>query len=109
MKQNLLSMGSQDSQNSSHQIQYSHLYTRKVGCLALLQKQFRLISPQKILLKNTLLRLSNSSKSVISFQKTPAGMFFYSLQNKENQIGNFRNKKISRNTPFHTLARKKSP
>jgi hypothetical protein len=28
MKQNLLSIGSQDSQNSSHQIQYSHLYKK---------------------------------------------------------------------------------
>jgi hypothetical protein len=39
-------------------------------------KQFRLISLQKILLKNyTIKGYQIAQKSVISFQKTPAGMF----------------------------------
>jgi hypothetical protein len=52
-------------------------------------KQFRLISPQKILLKNyTIKGYQIAPKISYLFSKHQLGCF-YELQNKENQIGNF--------------------
>jgi hypothetical protein len=54
MKQNLLSIGSQDSQNSSHQIIL--IYTRKVGCLALCKTIQTDIASENFIEKTTLLK-----------------------------------------------------
>jgi hypothetical protein len=55
-----------------------------------LQKQFRLISLQKILLKNyTIKGYQIAQKISYLFSKNTSWDVFYELQNKENQIGNF--------------------
>jgi hypothetical protein len=84
MKQKI-SIGSQDSQNSSHQIQYSHLYKRS-WLFGTFKKQFRLIS-QKILLKKnyTIKGYQIAPKSVISFQKHQLGCFL-SCKTKKTRL-----------------------
>jgi hypothetical protein len=55
----------------------------------LAQKQFRLISSENFIEKTTIKGYQIAQKSVISFKKHQLGCFT-SLQNKENQIGNFK-------------------
>jgi hypothetical protein len=47
------------------------------------------IASENFIEKTTLLKDIKCPKISYLFSKTPAGMFFYELQNKENQIGNF--------------------
>jgi hypothetical protein len=84
---NLLSIGSQDSQNSSHQIQYSHLY-KKSWLFGTFAKTIQTdIASENFIEKNyTIKGYQIAQKSVISFQKTPAGMFFTSCKTKKTRL-----------------------
>jgi hypothetical protein len=109
MKQNLLSIGSQDSQNSSHQIQYSHLY-KKSWLFGTFAKTIQTdIASENFIEKNyTIKGYQIAQKSVISFQKHQLGCF-YELQNKENQIGNFEFSTKSIRNLFSYAGENKSP
>jgi hypothetical protein len=85
---NLLSIGSQESNNSSHQIQYSHLYKKswlfgvfvKTIQTAILSENF----PEK---NYTLKGYQLAPKISYLFSKNTSWDLFYELQNKENKIG----------------------
>jgi hypothetical protein len=79
---NLLSIGSQESRNSSHQLQYAHLYSS----LVFLKKVQTAITSENYAEKLYCCGYQIVPKSVIYFLKAPVGMF-YELQNKENKIG----------------------
>lgn len=86
---NLLSIGSQESKNSSHQLQYSHLYrnswlfgaSAKTIQTAIISENF----PEK---NYTLSGYQLAPKISYLFSKNTSWDIFYELQNKENQIGN---------------------
>jgi hypothetical protein len=84
------------------------IYTRKVGCLALLQNNSDWYRPENFIENYTIKGYQIAQKSVISFQKHQLGCF-YELQNKENQIGNFESLVQNRFGTSFTLARNKSP
>jgi len=89
---NLLSIGSQESNNSSHQVQYSHLY-RKSWLFGASAKtiQTSIISenfPEK---NYTISGYQLAPKISYLFSKNTSWDIFYELQNKKNQIGNFEN------------------
>jgi hypothetical protein len=97
---NLLSIGSQDSQNSSHQFNIL-IYTRKVGCLALCKTIQTDIASENFIEKNYTIKGYQIAQNQLSLSKHQL-MFFYELQNKENQIGNFESLVQNRfEPPFH--------
>jgi hypothetical protein len=86
---NLLSIGSQESDNSSHQTQYSHLY-KKSWLLGVFGKtiQTSLLSenfPEK---NYTIKGYQLAPKISYLFSKNTSWDLFYELQNKQNKIGN---------------------
>ncbi|EIA09300.1 hypothetical protein [Flavobacterium frigoris] len=87
---NLLSIGSQESDNSSHQIQYSHLY-RKSWLFGLFAKTIQTsILSENFAEKNyTLKGYQLAPKISYLFSKNTSWDLFYELQNKENKIGEF--------------------
>lgn len=86
---NLLSIGSQEATNASHQLQYNHLYQKTwlLGCFlktiktSMLSENF----PDKNYAINGFLI---GPKISYLFSKNTSLDLFYELQNKENQIGN---------------------
>ena len=87
---NLLSIGSQNARNNSHQLQYTHLY-QKSWLFNFFTKTIKtdLVS-EDFEEKNYDLRgYQIAPKISYLFSKNTSLDFFYELQNKENQIGNF--------------------
>jgi len=87
---NLLSIGSQESNNSSHQLQYSHLY-RKSWLFGTFFKtiQTDIVSENYTEKNYTIKGYQLAPKISYLFSKNTSLDLFYELQNKENQIGNF--------------------
>jgi hypothetical protein len=87
---NLLSIGSQDSKNSSHQVQYSHLY-RKSWLFGTFAKTIQTATASENFPENnyTIKGYQLAPKISYLFSKNTSWDVFYELQNKENQIGNF--------------------
>jgi hypothetical protein len=86
---NLLSIGPQESDNSSHQTQYSHLY-KKSWLLGIFGKTIQtfLLSenfPEK---NYTIKGYQLAPKISYLFSKNTSWDLFYELQNKQNKIGN---------------------
>jgi hypothetical protein len=87
---NLLSIGSQDSKNSSHQVQYSHLY-RKSWLFGTFAKTIQTATASENFPENnyTIKGYQLAPKISYLFSKNTSWDVFYEIQNKENQIGNF--------------------
>lgn len=87
---NLLSVGSQDVKNSSHQLQYTHLY-QKSWLFNLFTKTIKtnLVSEDFTEKNYDLKGYQIAPKISYLFSKNTSLDFFYELQNKKNQIGNF--------------------
>ena len=87
---NLLSIGSQEVKNYSHQLQYTHLY-QKSWLFNLFTKtiQNELISEDFIEKNYQLEGYQVAPKVSYLFSKNTSLDFFYELQSKKNQIGNF--------------------
>ena len=87
---NLLSIGSQESANSSHQLQYTHLY-RKNWLFVFFTKTIRTtIQSESFLEKNYIITgYQLAPKISYLFSKNTSWDLFYELQNKNNQIGVF--------------------
>jgi hypothetical protein len=85
---NLLSVGSQEAKNSSHQLQYNHFY-RKSWLFGLFAKTIHTsISSENFLERNYNLKgYQLAPKISYLFTKSSSWDLFYELQNKENQIG----------------------
>ena len=88
----LLSVGSQSAKNSSHQLQYSHLYkanwlfglfTKTIGTT--------LISENFLEKNHQIKGYQLAPKISYLFSKSSSWDVFYELQNKENRTGNFEN------------------
>jgi hypothetical protein len=87
---NLLSIGSQESVNNSHQIQYSHLY-RKSWLLSAFVKTIQTSTlsenfPEK---NYTIKGYQLAPKISYLFSKNTSWDLFYELQDKGNRIGEF--------------------
>nr|WP_315221385.1 hypothetical protein [uncultured Flavobacterium sp.] len=87
---NLLSVGSQEVKNYSHQMQYTHLY-QKSWLFNLFAKtiQNELISEDFVERNYQLEGYQLAPKISYLFSKNTSLDFFYELQNKKNRIGNF--------------------
>ena len=87
---NLLSIGSQDSKNNSHQIQYYHLY-RKSWLFSAFAKTIQTsLQSENFPEKNyTITGYQLVPKISYLFSKNTSLEVFYEIQNKENTIGNF--------------------
>lgn len=87
---NLLSVGSQNIKNSSHQLQYTHLY-QKSWLFNFFTKTIKttLVSEDFIEKNYDLKGYQVAPKISYLFSKNTSLDFFYEFQNKENQIGNF--------------------
>lgn len=87
---NLLSIGSQESKNNSHQLQYVHLY-EKSWLFGFLTKTIRTgIKSENYVEKNyTVSGYQIAPKISYLFSKSTSWDVFYELQSKENKIGNF--------------------
>jgi hypothetical protein len=87
---NLLSIGSQESKNNSHQLQYAHLY-QKSWLFSFLTKTIQTgITSENYVEKNyTVGGYQIAPKISYLFSKSTSWDIFYELQNKENKIGNF--------------------
>jgi hypothetical protein len=87
---NLLSVGSQESKNSSHQLQYAHLY-QKSWLFSFFTKtvQTAIISENYPEKNYTVAGYQIAPKISYLFSKSTSWDIFYELQNKENKIGNF--------------------
>ncbi|MEL1255088.1 hypothetical protein AAEO57_14965 [Flavobacterium sp. DGU38] len=86
----LLSIGSQSVKNNSHQLQYTHLY-QKSWLFNLFTKTIQTsLTSKDFESKNyDLTGYQIAPKISYLFSKNTSLDFFYELQNKENQIGNF--------------------
>ncbi|KRD11770.1 hypothetical protein ASE21_08735 [Flavobacterium sp. Root901] len=86
---NLLSIGSQNVKNSSHQLQYTHLY-QKSWLFNFFTKTIKtnLISEDFVEKNYDLKGYQLAPKISYLFSKNTSLDFFYEFQNKENQIGN---------------------
>lgn len=86
---NLLSVGSQNVKNSSHQLQYTHLY-QKSWLFNFFTKTIKtdLISEDFVEKNYDLKGYQLSPKISYLFSKNTSLDFFYEFQNKENKIGN---------------------
>ena len=87
---NLLSIGSQEARNSSHQLQYAHLY-QKSWLVSFFAKTIRTaIDSESFPEKNyTITGYQLAPKISYLFSKNTSLDLFYELQNKNNQIGVF--------------------
>ena len=85
----LLSVGSQESKNNSHQIQYAHLF-QKSWLFGLFTKSIQTaIASENYPEKNyTISGYQIAPKISYLFSKSTSWDVFYELQNKENKIGN---------------------
>ena len=85
---NLLSIGSQESINNSHQIQYAHLY-QKSWLFSLFTKTIQTaITSENYVEKNyTVAGYQLAPKISYLFSKSSSWDIFYELQNKNNKIG----------------------
>jgi hypothetical protein len=87
---NLLSIGFQESKNSSHQLQYSHLYKKSWLFTAFAKTIQTSIASENFTEKNyDVSGYQLAPKISYLFSKNTSWDFFYELQNKENQMGNF--------------------
>lgn len=86
---NLLSIGSQEAKNSSHQLQYSHLY-KKSWLFGIFAKTIQTsILSENFPEKNYEINgYQLAPKISYIFSKNTSWDLFYELQNKKNQIGN---------------------
>ncbi|MEO8534484.1 MAG: hypothetical protein ABI441_12060 [Flavobacterium sp.] len=86
---NLLSIGSQDVKNNSHQLQYTHLY-QKSWLFNFFTKTIKttLVSEDFTEKNYDLEGYQIAPKISYLFSKNTSLDFFYELQNKKNQIGN---------------------
>lgn len=86
---NLLSIGSQEAKNSSHQLQYTHLY-KKSWLFNFFSKTIQTtIASENFPEKNYEINgYQLAPKISYLFSKNTSWDLFYELQNKENQIGN---------------------
>lgn len=86
---NLLSIGSQNVKNSSHQLQYTHLY-QKSWLFNFFTKTIKtdLISEDFVEKNYDLKGYQLAPKISYLFSKNTSLDFFYEFQNKENKIGN---------------------
>jgi hypothetical protein len=86
---NLLSIGSQDAANRSHQVQYAHLY-QKSWLFHFFAKTIQTsIESENFPEKNFEIKgYQLAPKISYLFSKNTSWDVFYELQNKENQIGN---------------------
>jgi len=89
---NLLSIGSQEAKNSSHQVQYSHLY-EKSWLFGMFAKTIKTsIISENFPEKNYDIKgYQLAPKISYLFSKNTSWDLFYELQSKENMIGNFEN------------------
>ncbi|MEM8522368.1 hypothetical protein [Flavobacterium sp. PL12] len=87
---NLLSIGSQQATNSSHQLQYSHLL-RKSWLFGFFTKTIRTaIESENFVEKNyEITGYQLAPKISYLFSKNTSWDVFYELQNKKNQIGSY--------------------
>ncbi|WP_281231701.1 hypothetical protein [Flavobacterium gelatinilyticum] len=87
---NLLSVGSQNVKNNSHQLQYTHLYP-KSWLFNFFTKTIKnnLISEDFVEKNYDLTGYQLAPKISYLFSKNTSLDFFYEIQHKENQIGNF--------------------
>lgn len=87
---NLLSIGSQNVTNSSHQLQYTHLY-QKSWLFNFFTKTIKtdLVSEDFVEKNYDLKGYQLAPKISYLFSKNTSLDFFYEFQNKENHIGNF--------------------
>jgi len=85
----LLSVGSQESKNASHQLQYLHLL-QKTWLFSLATKTIEtsLVSENYSSKNFTILGYQFNPKISYLFNKNASWDVFYEYQNKENQIGN---------------------
>lgn len=87
---NLLTIGSQESTNSSNQFQYSHLYMKRWLFVASAKTiQTAIISENFPENNYTISGYQLAPKISYLFSKNTSWDLFYELQNKENQIGDF--------------------
>ncbi|KIO52196.1 hypothetical protein [Flavobacterium hibernum] len=87
---NLLSIGSQNIKNGSHQLQYTHLY-QKSWLFNFFTKTIKtnLVSEDFVEKNYDLKGYQLAPKISYLFSKNTSLDFFYEFQNKDNQIGNF--------------------
>ena len=86
---NLLSIGSQESENNSHQLQYSHLYQKNWLLSAFAKTIQTSILSENFPEKNyNITGYHLAPKISYLFSKNTSWDIFYELQNKENIIGN---------------------
>lgn len=87
---NLLSIGSQESTNNSHQFQYSHLYHKSWLFSAFAKTIATATISENFAEKNyTITGYQLAPKISYLFSKNTSLDLFYELQTKENKIGNF--------------------
>jgi hypothetical protein len=86
---NLLSIGSQETKNSSNQMQYNHLF-QKSWLLGMFTKTIQTaLASENYSEKNYEIKgYQLAPKISYLFSKSTSWDLFYELQNKENQIGN---------------------
>mgnify|MGYP003639764347 FL=1 len=106
---NLLSVGSQESKNNSHQLQYAHLY-EKSWLFGFLTKTIQTgVTSENYVEKNfSIGGYQLAPKISYLFSKSTSWDIFYELQNKENKIGNY--EKLTQNrfgTSFSYAGEKK--
>ena len=94
---NLLSIGSQEATNSSHQLQYNHLYQKR-WLFGFFAKTIQTtIQSENFPEKNyTINGYQLAPKISYLFSKNTSWDIFYELQSKENQIGIFETLKQNR-------------
>jgi hypothetical protein len=87
---NLLSVGSQNAKNSSHQLQYNHLYQKSwlFGIFTQIVKS-RLASQNYTEKNYTIKSYELAPKISYLFSKSTCWDWFFEFKNKENQTGNF--------------------
>ena len=87
---NLLSIGSQESDNSSHQLQYTHLY-HKSWLFNLFSKTIQTtLNSENFIEKNYAVKgYDVNPKISYLFSKNTSWDIFYEIQRKENQTGRF--------------------
>ncbi|WP_281337040.1 hypothetical protein [Flavobacterium eburneipallidum] len=106
---NLLSIGSQDAKNSSHQMQYNHLY-QKSWLFGWFAKTIQTdLTSENYPEKNYAIKgYQLAPKISYLFSKSTSWDLFYEFQNKENQIGSLETLQQSRfGTSFSYAGEKK--
>lgn len=106
---NLLSIGSQNVTNNSHQLQYTHLY-QKSWLFNFFTKTIKtdLVSEDFTEKNYDLEGYQIAPKISYLFSKNTSLDFFYELQNKENKMGNFETLRQNRlGTSFSYAGEKK--